>query len=307
MARKVHKRRNQRELAPAQAGAACGKQAVRRDFVPENKKRRVTLNKEDSFDSPEEKYATGGERSDSKWPKGTSRTCPHCDFSTTHPPALARHVKIHQEDQGEYEPKAERVQEAPRRFNLNSRHAHVDLDNESAPDEDHEFAHRIGDEVEVCWGIGRWYPAEVASAKLDGVIELYSVVYADGSREHSTNLKNGVLRRPVAVTTGGGWSAYLEEDRSKVRWELTPGSNSLGRDDDNDIHLDSKFVTHFHATIFLNSDRTCMIRDLGSTNKTWIRSPSATRHEDLAHNVDYTIKAGFRLRVADIGFRLRVE
>ena len=35
---------------------------------------------------------------------------------------------------------------------------------------------------------------------------------------------------------------------------------SLGRDDDNDIHFDSKFVTHFHATIFLNSDRTCMIR-----------------------------------------------
>jgi hypothetical protein len=194
MARKVHKRRNQRELAPAQAGAACGKQAARRDFAPENKRRRVTLNKEDSFGSPEEKYATGGDRSDSKWPKGTSRTCPHCDFSTTHPPALARHVKIHLEDQGEYEPKAERVQEPPRRFNLNSRHAHVDLDNESAPDEDHEFAHRIGDEVEVCWGIGRWYPAEVASAKLDGVIELYSVVYADGSREHSTNLKNGVLR-----------------------------------------------------------------------------------------------------------------
>ena len=123
MARKVHKRRNQRELAPAQAGAACGKQAVRRDFVPENKKRRVTLNKEDSFDSPEEKYATGGERSDSKWPKGTSRTCPHCDFSTAWPAAMAIHSKTHAPSEKQDRQDQQQTQlEQPKMFTAQHQH-----------------------------------------------------------------------------------------------------------------------------------------------------------------------------------------
>ena len=47
--------------------------------------------------------------------------------------------------------------------------------------------------------------------------------------------------------------------------------------------------------------------DIGSTNKSWIRSPNDTKHIELEPNHPYDIDADFRIRVADINYRLRFD
>jgi len=175
-------------------------------------------------------------------------------------------------------------------------------------DADHSFAHRVGDDVEVSWGAGHWYPAKISSSTVVNGIDLYNVEYADGSPEHSTNLKNGVLRKFDATRLQAqivGMRAHLEEEVSGRCWPLKPGSNSVGRGNDNDVKVDSTYATSFHASVFLNGDGTCTVKDVGSTNKTWIRSPGDSKHVELQPQIDYTIKEDFRFRVANINYKLK--
>ena len=103
---------------------------------------------------------------------------------------------------------------------------------------------------------------------------------------------------------------------------------SVGRGNDNDVKVDSTYATSFHASVFLNGDGTCTVKgafcfvcvicmqqnsiqltgyfaDVGSTNKTWIRSPGDSKHVELQPQIDYTIKEDFRFRVANINYKLK--
>jgi len=175
-------------------------------------------------------------------------------------------------------------------------------------DANHTFTHEIGDSVEVSWGAGHWYPAKIASARVISGIDLYNVEYADGSLDHSSNLKNGVLRKccPTKFQSQIGLlRAHLEEEVSGRCWPLKTGFNRVGRGEANDVKVESTYATSFHASVFLNGDGTATVKDLGSTNKTWIRSPGDSKHVELAPNIDYTIKEDFRFRVANINYKLK--
>ena len=60
-----------------------------------------------------------------------------------------------------------------------------------------------------------------------------------------------------------------EKDRVVSVHELTPGRIVIGRTEDNDIRIDSKFVSRHHAQVTTNSE-TSIIEDLNSTNGMFI-------------------------------------
>ncbi|MEO0575854.1 MAG: FHA domain-containing protein, partial [Pseudomonadota bacterium] len=60
-----------------------------------------------------------------------------------------------------------------------------------------------------------------------------------------------------------------EKDKTVAHFELAPGRIVIGRTEDNDIHIDSKFVSRHHAQITTNQD-TSIIEDLNSTNGMFI-------------------------------------
>lgn len=56
-----------------------------------------------------------------------------------------------------------------------------------------------------------------------------------------------------------------EKDQSIGEYEITTGRMVIGRTEDNDIHIDSQFVSRHHAQITTNAE-TSIIEDLNSTN-----------------------------------------
>ena len=59
--------------------------------------------------------------------------------------------------------------------------------------------------------------------------------------------------------------------------ELRPGRLIIGRTPDNDIQIDSKFVSRHHCQIITTSE-TCVIEDLNSTNGIYVKSKRVRKH-----------------------------
>ena len=59
--------------------------------------------------------------------------------------------------------------------------------------------------------------------------------------------------------------------------ELRPGRKIIGRTPDNDIQIDSKFVSRHHCQIITTSD-SCVIEDLNSTNGIYVKSKRVRKH-----------------------------
>ncbi|MEL6869262.1 MAG: AAA family ATPase [Pseudomonadota bacterium] len=60
-----------------------------------------------------------------------------------------------------------------------------------------------------------------------------------------------------------------EKDKTLAHFELAPGRIVVGRTEDNDIHIDSRFVSRHHAQITTTAE-TSIIEDLNSTNGMFI-------------------------------------
>ncbi len=58
--------------------------------------------------------------------------------------------------------------------------------------------------------------------------------------------------------------------------ELTPGRFIIGRTPDNDLQIDSKYISRHHAQI-ITSLHTCVLEDLNSTNGVYVRSKRVRR------------------------------
>src|SRR5690606_25838056 len=58
--------------------------------------------------------------------------------------------------------------------------------------------------------------------------------------------------------------------------ELTPGRFIIGRTPDNDLQIDSKYISRHHAQIITSLD-TCVLEDLNSTNGIYVRSKRVRR------------------------------
>src|ERR1700674_5484178 len=67
------------------------------------------------------------------------------------------------------------------------------------------------------------------------------------------------------------------EGKTVVERELKPGRLVIGRTGDNDLQIDSKFISRHHCQIVTQSD-SCLIEDLNSTNGIYVQSKRVRRH-----------------------------
>jgi pSer/pThr/pTyr-binding forkhead associated (FHA) protein len=78
-------------------------------------------------------------------------------------------------------------------------------------------------------------------------------------------------------------------------FELMPGLNRLGRNPTNDFRVADASVSSFHCEVMLNPDNSVHIRDLASTNGTYIDGVSA---------LDGFLQVGQTVRLGSVEFKL---
>jgi general secretion pathway protein A len=67
------------------------------------------------------------------------------------------------------------------------------------------------------------------------------------------------------------------EGKTVMERELRPGRLVIGRTPDNDVQIDSKFISRHHCQIVTQLDA-CVIEDLNSTNGIYVKSKRVRRH-----------------------------
>jgi type II secretory pathway predicted ATPase ExeA len=67
------------------------------------------------------------------------------------------------------------------------------------------------------------------------------------------------------------------QGKTIVERELKPGRLVIGRTPDNDLQIDSKFISRHHCQIVTQQD-SCLIEDLNSTNGIFVQSKRVRRH-----------------------------
>ena len=67
------------------------------------------------------------------------------------------------------------------------------------------------------------------------------------------------------------------EGKTVIERELRPGRLVIGRTADNDLQIDSKFISRHHCQIVTQADA-CLIEDLNSTNGIYVQSKRVRRH-----------------------------
>jgi general secretion pathway protein A len=67
------------------------------------------------------------------------------------------------------------------------------------------------------------------------------------------------------------------EGKTLVERELRPGRLVIGRTPDNDLQIDSKFISRHHCQLVTQQD-SCLIEDLNSTNGIFVQSKRVRRH-----------------------------
>jgi type II secretory pathway predicted ATPase ExeA len=81
----------------------------------------------------------------------------------------------------------------------------------------------------------------------------------------------------VAPQNVVGRILLASEGKTVVERELRPGRLVIGRTVDNDLQIDSKFISRHHCQIVTQAD-SCLIEDLNSTNGIFVQSKRVRRH-----------------------------
>jgi general secretion pathway protein A len=116
--------------------------------------------------------------------------------------------------------------------------------------------------------------AEDLSAAIE---ELQWVEFASHTnRMRILNLENTM---PEADNSGPtvGRILLASDGKTVMERELKPGRLVIGRTSDNDIQIDSKFISRHHCQIVTQTD-SCLIEDLNSTNGIFVQSKRVRRH-----------------------------
>jgi len=82
---------------------------------------------------------------------------------------------------------------------------------------------------------------------------------------------------PVASGHAVGRILLASAGKTVVERELRPGRMVIGRTPDNDLQIDSKFISRHHCQIVTQPD-SCLIEDLNSTNGIYVQSKRVRRH-----------------------------
>jgi hypothetical protein len=118
----------------------------------------------------------------------------------------------------------------------------------------------------------------VSAEDLDAAIqELQWVEFAAGTNrmripnmEHSLPSNTGI-GHPV------GRILLASEGKTVMERELRPGRLVIGRTADNDLQIDSKFISRHHCQI-VTQENSCLIEDLNSTNGIYVQSKRVRRY-----------------------------
>jgi general secretion pathway protein A len=121
----------------------------------------------------------------------------------------------------------------------------------------------------------------VTVADLDAAIrELQWVEFASNTNRMKV-LED--LHAQVITTTDHGQSQAVgrillaSDGKTVVERELKPGRLVIGRTPDNDLQIDSKFISRHHCQIVTQADA-CLIEDLNSTNGIYVQSKRVRRY-----------------------------
>jgi type II secretory pathway predicted ATPase ExeA len=148
----------------------------------------------------------------------------------------------------------------------------------------------------------------VAMEDLQSAIhELQWVEFASRTNrmQHLPSIETGAHGAPATghavgrILLASGGKTILER-------ELRPGRIVIGRTQDNDLQIDSKFISRHHCQIVTQID-SCLIEDLNSTNGIYVKSKRVRRHNlndgDVVvvgqHEIMYIDERTPRVRTAD--------
>jgi type II secretory pathway predicted ATPase ExeA len=118
----------------------------------------------------------------------------------------------------------------------------------------------------------------VAAADLDAAIaELQWVEFAGGTNR--MRLLPMEHRQPAIGESNHTVARILiaSEGKTVMERELKPGRLVIGRTADNDLQIDSKFISRHHCQIVTQTD-SCLIEDLNSTNGIYVQSKRVRRY-----------------------------
>jgi general secretion pathway protein A len=117
--------------------------------------------------------------------------------------------------------------------------------------------------------------ADIASA----VAELQWQEYATRTQQHSAEAGGAPGR--VAPPRGGapslGHLLVASEGRTVQEVPLRLGRLIVGRTPDNDVQIDSRFISRHHCQV-ITTAHSCVIEDLNSTNGIYVKSNRVRRH-----------------------------
>jgi general secretion pathway protein A len=148
----------------------------------------------------------------------------------------------------------------------------------------------------------------VAMEDLQSAIhELQWIEFA--SRTNRMQYLHGAEMAPHGVPETGhpvGRILLASGGQTLLERELRPGRIVIGRTQDNDLQIDSKFISRHHCQIVTQID-SCVIEDLNSTNGIYVKSKRVRRHNlndgDVVvvgqHEIMYIDERTPRVRAAD--------
>jgi general secretion pathway protein A len=118
----------------------------------------------------------------------------------------------------------------------------------------------------------------VAVTDLEAAIrELQWVEYASGTNRMKAPSVEHASATIADASHVVGRILLASEGKTVVERELKPGRLVIGRTPDNDLQIDSKFISRHHCQIVTQPD-SCLIEDLNSTNGIFVQSKRVRRH-----------------------------
>ncbi|HWJ35646.1 MAG TPA: AAA family ATPase [Steroidobacteraceae bacterium] len=156
----------------------------------------------------------------------------------------------------------------------------------------------------------------ISVADLDAAIrELQWVEFASTTnRMQAPNIQHSNAPAPADQAHAVGRILLASEGKTIIERELKPGRLVIGRTPDNDLQIDSKFISRHHCQIVTQPDA-CVIEDLNSTNGIYVQSKRVRRYNlndgDVVqvgqHEIMYIDERAPRVRNPDPGDTENVE
>jgi general secretion pathway protein A len=107
--------------------------------------------------------------------------------------------------------------------------------------------------------------------------ELQWVEFASGTNRMKIPSMEHTMPPHSESTPVVGRILLASEGKTVGERELKPGRLVIGRTSDNDLQIDSKFISRHHCQIVTQQD-SCLIEDLNSTNGIFVQSKRVRRH-----------------------------